>query len=795
MIRFRPPSRVVSARLPAPGLPLSACVPGPATLVDLLPGELLVQVALYERGAPSRPAHILEAQPSEVLVYRLGDAGQRLAVLAVEPADDPPGLLLRIGLPERLDQSAQTSLVIMLGGGPELPGPERRTCLSIASEVLRVGLEASAPTPEPGQHIDYMARDYASFQRLILERMTHSAPQWGERHAADMGVMLAEVLAYSADYLSYYQDAVATEAYLETARRRTSVRRHVRLLDYPMHEGCNARVWVQVTVNASPVELPRGTPLLASADPTSERVPTSAYQPSATRWQHTFETMHDALLHEAHNRMAIYTWGAERYLLEPGSLQAALWGHLPLLRAGDVLVFEQVGALSDSPEQNISQLNRYAVRLSADALLDTDQAQHEPITRIRWDAADALPGACLVSGATAGGQVCQDLWVVRGNLVLADAGSTLADEPLPAVPATGRFRPLLRQRQIVYATPYDHAAACRVPATHILLQDPQQALPAIRLIEEFPEEGARWQPQRDLGGCGRFERVFVAESESDGSCQLRFGNGQQGRLPTSTTRLRATYRVDHGTEDSIGPDTLTRIVSDDGRIEAVRNLLPARGALAPEPLSQVRLCAPAIFAHQHSAVSASDYAALVEQHPEVVRAVVRQGWSGARPLLRIWVDRAGRTPLDPPFQRELRAFLAPYRLLGQDIVIEPPVPVSLELGLVVRVRASVSRQATQLALRHAFGSARLPGGQTGFFHPDNFSFGQPVYLSQIVERALRVSGVADVQIQTFQRWGLPPGDALQTGRLDVGELEIVRLENDPRAPQHGVLTLTLAGGL
>ena len=38
-----------------------------------------------------------------------------------------------------------------------------------------------------------------------------------------------------------------TEAYLDTARRRISVRRHVRLVDYPMHEGCNARAWVHAS--------------------------------------------------------------------------------------------------------------------------------------------------------------------------------------------------------------------------------------------------------------------------------------------------------------------------------------------------------------------------------------------------------------------------------------------------------------------------------------------------------------------------------------------------------------------
>ena len=36
----------------------------------------------------------------------------------------------------------------------------------------------------------------------------------------DVGVMLVDLLAYVGDQLSYYQDAVATEAYLGTARQR-----------------------------------------------------------------------------------------------------------------------------------------------------------------------------------------------------------------------------------------------------------------------------------------------------------------------------------------------------------------------------------------------------------------------------------------------------------------------------------------------------------------------------------------------------------------------------------------------
>ena len=80
--------------------------------------------------------------------------------------------------------------------------------------------------------IDYLARDYASFRRLMLDRLAALMPDWRERSPADLGSRWSSCWPYVGDQLSYYQDAVATEAYLGTARRRVSVRRHARLVDY-----------------------------------------------------------------------------------------------------------------------------------------------------------------------------------------------------------------------------------------------------------------------------------------------------------------------------------------------------------------------------------------------------------------------------------------------------------------------------------------------------------------------------------------------------------------------------------
>ena len=113
------------------------------------------------------------------------------------------------------------------------------------------------PSAPPAPPINYLAKDYGSFKTLILNRLQQLAPNWTGASEADIGVVLAELIAYVGDQLSYRQDAVTTEAYIGTARSRISLRRHARLVDYRISEGCNARAFVAVAV-ASDFVLQRG---------------------------------------------------------------------------------------------------------------------------------------------------------------------------------------------------------------------------------------------------------------------------------------------------------------------------------------------------------------------------------------------------------------------------------------------------------------------------------------------------------------------------------------------------------
>ncbi len=112
---------------------------------------------------------------------------------------------------------------------------------------------------------------------ILLDRMNQLLPYWGATSEADMGIVLAELIAYVGDHLSYQQDAVATEAYIETARSRISLRRHALLVDYSVHDGCNARAWIQLEVesrrSSSIARSPASTPSRPACPPPSPSAP------------------------------------------------------------------------------------------------------------------------------------------------------------------------------------------------------------------------------------------------------------------------------------------------------------------------------------------------------------------------------------------------------------------------------------------------------------------------------------------------------------------------------------------
>ncbi len=663
------------------------------------------------------------------------------------------------------------------------------------------------PEPPSAPAINYLAKDYASFRQLLLDRLAIIMPDWQERNAADLQIALVELLAYAGDHLSYFQDAVATEAYLGTARRRVSVRRHARLLNYAMHDGCNARTWVQLEVGtgADGALLPARDPITNLPTRFLSRIPQPLAIPETELGevlsQHPaeiFELTHDLSLRAAHNRISLYTWGDEACCLPAGATRATLRDSADpaaalQLQVGDVLILEEVLSPVTGLAADADPTHRWAVRLT-EVTPGQDTLFEQPVVAIAWGLDDALPFPLCLS-TVLDGQLVEDVSLARGNVALADHGRTLSGEELPLPAGHRRYRPVLQQTGITFQTPLDLTR----PAALTLVQDPRAALPAVSL----DGDGNLWNPQRDLLASDRFATEFVVETESDGYAQLRFGDGQLfGAAPPTTTPLQVTYRIGNGRRGNLGADALGHIVAGVSGVTRVRNPLPAAGGVDPETLQEVRQYAPQAFRRQERAVTEADYAAIAERHSEVQKAAATRRWTGSWHTMFVTVDRRGGLPVDVAFEEELRLFMEPYRLAGHDLEIDGPRFVALDIAMTVCVAEGYFRSQVLQALLTLFSSGLLPDGRPGTFHPDNFTFGQPVYLSPIIAAAMSVPGVLWVdmddspgQPNRFQRWGEASRGERAAGVMEMDRLEIARLDNDPSQPENGRLEFFMQGGL
>ena len=763
--------------------------------------------------------------------------GIRAVGVKVDPANnDELDDCLRISLDKPGDCSVYRLCLINAVGGPMAGLDPRYACLDFTfkidcpSDLDCADTAICLPEPLREPAINYLAKDYASFQQLIFDRLALIMPDWRERHAPDLMVTLVELLAYTGDYLSYYQDAVATEAYLDTARQRISVRRHLRLIDYTMHEGCNARAWVTVATSSN-FAMPSaeafyfitGFPDIKAASGNVVKAEDLAQTPA-----HLYEVFEPVAVkaeaafqfYAAHSEIHFYTWGDGECCLAKGATRATLRDQngsaerILKLGAGDALIFEEVIGPMTGNAADADPARRHAVRLTAcvesyDALLDTR------VLEIEWGAEDALPfSLCLSSrlpppDCSVIGNIC----VARGNAVLVDhgrkvseplgpvgAGETLADcacegSVLESRTMAQAFTAAFAFAPLTFAEPIAPGA----PAARLVARDPRQALPQADLREVSDASAPVWQARGDLLSSGGSDRHFVAEIDDDGRARLRFGDGDLGCQPAAGAQFEALYRVGNGPAGNVGHDTICYIVPRFGTLstEAVkpRNPLPATGGISPEPLVEAKLLAPGgLRARRERAITAEDYAELAARSRRLQGAAAQLRWTGSWHEARVAIDPAHSEDADAVLLAEIEAYLYRYRRMGHDLAVVRARYVPLLLGLEVCVLPHYARGHVKAALLSAFSNKLNGSGAPGFFNPDNLRFGGSIYLSQIVTAAMRVDGVETVKVSRLRRLNLPDTRAIETGVLAIGADEIAQLDNDPDFLENGRLELTLRGG-
>jgi hypothetical protein len=701
--------------------------------------------------------------------------------------------------------------------------------------------ESCPPIVLPEPEITYLAKDYASFRQLILDRLALIMPDWQERHVPDLGITLVEILAYVGDYLSYFQDAVATEAYLQTARQRISVRRHVRLIDYRMHEGCNARAWIcfdpkkdedftvddagQIFFTTDFPDAPKSCQPLTIEQ--LNGAPTGSYE--------VFEPLAPGsgqrlVLHASHRLIPFWTWGNRQCCLPEGAVRATLKDGSPLpperpptdaqqtlhLQVGDVLIFEEVKGPNTGLPGDADPSHRQAVRLTKVAP-GFDALYRQPVVEIEWAAEDRLRFALCISaiGQPPECVYLDDISVARGNVVLADHGRRKDEPKIGPVPqgevqevceAEGevsegivipaRFRPVLEWIPLTFGQPPPAPG----PVTGLLTSDPSLALPEVVMIGTAPDGTVtNWHPSFDLLSSRPDDTAFVVEIDNEGYAHLRFGDGELGRAPESGTTFEATYRTGNGAKGNVGADKISHVVFRNqaviGTNLCVRNPLAAAGGVDPEAIADVKRTAPAVsHGRRERAITADDYAELAERNRKLQRAAATLSWTGSWYEADVDLDPVGVEVSSQDLIHEVTEELEHFRRIGHDLEVFKAAYVPLDIAMLICLHPHALRDHVRAALRDLFSKRTLPNGQPAFFHPDNLTFGQPIYVSRLIAAAQAVPGVESVTVTRLERLHEGPNGELSMGVLRVGPMEIAQMDNDSGFPDRGRISLQLRGG-
>ena len=821
--------------------------------------------------------------------------------------------------------------------------------------------------------LDYMAKDYASFVKLILSRFSNIIPDWKEKSAADLTNVLIELLSYVGDHLSYYQDSVSTEAYLGTARKRISIRRHARLLDYFIDEGSNARTWVCFTLKATKDEELKGLILKKSTkvltgEPKKDKKNSLQISISEDDLQEivsqpdtiVFETMHEINLYTFHNEMFFYTWGETDCCLPKGSTHATLlreikknneeeeeeerpsldirifsWetivdnesdqnnlkkfmmrissvfhdndsiniikedgnNNLKILKmvdnenpskfisielledeeralakdnndnlvyefmakklgndndmeiyglslnAGDVLIFEEILSPTTLKSSDKDPSHRQAVKLR-DVKRKIDPINKANLVEIYWDEQDALRFPLCINKINSSNTTTDNgnddpndrlkiISVARGNVVLVDHGYTIKNEELEDVPESGIFYPKLDKFPITFASPFISSNSAyssiyckqqvddviypkilvREGSASVVLNSNDDRNDEDEAEEEEENEHRinKWFPSRDLLSSDKFAKEFVVEIDNDGTAYLRFGDGKNGQKPENRLddgnnkdpiKFYASYRIGNGRIGNVGSETIKRIVEENTdnkdivkKIQNICNPLPAIGGADQESLNEVRQSAPVAFMRQERAVTEDDYTSVLRRHPEVQRAVAMFRWTGSWYTVYVTIDRIGGQIVDESFKQEIYNFLNKFRLAGYDLEINSPNYVPLDIEINVCVKPNHYPEKVKKTLLNIFSTQVLEDGQMGFFHPDNFTFGQPLYLSKIYQTIMNLEGVESLFVNRFQRMGKSNNMELEQGVIEIHSSEIIRLDNDPNFPDNGKIEFVMKGGI
>ena len=696
--------------------------------------------------------------------------------------------------------------------------------------------------------IDYLARDFWSYRRALLEFATLRYPDWPDRLEADAGVMLVELMSAAGDEMAYHQDRIGREAYLETASQRRSLRRLARLVDYNIHDGLGASAWINMIVNpALKGPVPAGTNIWALGD-SGQRIDFETGHGIAEEFS-VIPTSYN--VDSARNHFDPHIWDKDQICLPVGATELYLEGD----QVAVLLPFDDIPAdgsaagkwvsLETYPTNPAQQPRTQIVRI-IQVTKEHDPVLNVDTTHIVWEPAQAIAF-----------EMDMTILKLHGNLVPATSGKTQTTYFITG----GKFSGLSTGMQ------QNFLAFAGLPATTVIAntleregrdgttafrftlpgsdqqsmvwlgEDPFNGSPEILLRKMIFDSTTstwsadninHWTWRRSLVGGeysslpesrdytfddGNWTRVVgylddtkthVHRDYAAGTgLSILFGDGEFGLVPPPLTVFRVDYRLGGGGISNVAARAIRHIgyVSPPipqplSLIKKVKNPLAAINGLDPQSPDEIRQLAPEAFqAVTYRAVIPADYEEAAERLPWVQKAGCSFRWTGSWISAFVTADPLQQVGMTVIEENNLLDQENRFRQAGREVIIKEPIYANLDIELeVCAMENAYAGEVEKRVMEALFGKKGYPA-IPGYFSPDRFTFGTALERSTLEATIQEVPGVLAVEWIRFRRRGWFDWKFFTDYRYDPGQNSIICVANDPLHPEEGILQLNIHAGL
>ncbi|WP_346836702.1 hypothetical protein [Microbulbifer sp. SAOS-129_SWC] len=682
------------------------------------------------------------------------------------------------------------------------------------------------PDERPGADypVDYLARDFDSYLDTFATFSRERYPQWQMNIVPDQARMLGDLIAAIGDELAFLQDGYRLQTQFEQITERRAFQQITRILGYSLRPELPAQgevVLRHYEGNTQPagltdagtvVRIKAGTALAGTGDSDVEipfevgasfdDILAGIKYPTSARWT-------DIAVHIPDTTCPWLARGARE-----------------LTVAGTDLIDPEIGPgtrllIETRPLDQSEPLRRIIVTLDAEPELVADALAGVEVTRLHWQAEDALPFDLHLQQAFVSANIVP---VVSGLMHEERFSIGENHEKLPtAIEREGPLSGAVATRPVIYRFPMARTVTDGLawrPAQSDMPWD-RRYTPDVALLRDIPGGGLpeRWRVVADLlaegptdeaatveaghwgpvfqwldGGQRREHRDYIGDP---GWC-LRFGANGFGLTPADGSIFTLRYRTAWATHANLPPDRM-RLLTDiettaeaphsapmPGAILSAANPLAFDNAQAAEPLALAKLTVPhATRAIQLRAVRDSDYEELVAARDDIDAVSARSYWLGTWTGTFVATDPRDSLALRSDVSAEVTRFLEEIRLVGRPAYLTDAALRPLDLQIVLchdpRTPWGYVVEAIQQAL--------VADDPAALFHPANLSFGSRLYRAALEARIAAQQGVTRI-LRIRYRWrGELDFKDFTDSFLDSAPDQIPVLKHDPLRPDLGRLEI------